>query len=781
MTSTIARLNADLIANDSSFQSTFGRANRTVRQSTQLWDRNLRTASRSFGRFDGHVRSSIQSVFDLKTQIGGIATIAASALSVQKVVQYSDTWKQLEGRLKIVSESMDDVNAAQNDLFEIAQRTRQPLEGIISFYTRLKQFVPEAERAQYDFLGITESVASALAITGETGASATAAMVQFTQAIGTNFQSAGQEIRSLQEQAPRLAQALTNALGGGVKSLKQLQEEGALTRQSVLGALGSLSGEAQTLADELEKIPVTVGQALTRLDNAFLKFIGQTSAVQSGTSSLALAISTLADNFESLAKAAVGLGVIIGANFLASFAGIVKQLTLARIGTLQLQTALGVMEGRTKLAALGLISLTSTLNIFAGTVSLLGGPIGVALLSTLLLMSKHTNQATKSQLLLNNALADHKKAANEYILASDARRIAIRENTKLNIEAYKQELRAVLAIAQRLGKESAASQFLRRVGSSIGIDTSAEDVLTVAGQINDVIKELESNLKEFDELDSKPRPTIATQPSKEDIKRQKTIEGIIRSLREENEELELKIQNLGSEQGIIARTNQALRIEQQLRENGIELTEEQAATIDSYLKQLESQTTILTEQEKQQKRLKDAERDRAQALNQLGASFSSSFEDAITGGEKLSDVLQGLGQDIQRLILRTTVTAPLGNIITDVFSNSGSGIFGSLFSSFPSFATGSDYITQDTYARVHKGEAIVTASELKSMRSGGDVNVVIQNNNGSNVSAQKQQSNDGGTDLLLIIDQATAENVAKRGSKTRQALDARLNQTAVRR
>lgn len=75
--------------------------------------------------------------------------------------------------------------------------------------------------------------------------------------------------------------------------------------------------------------------------------------------------------------------------------------------------------------------------------------------------------------------------------------------------------------------------------------------------------------------------------------------------------------------------------------------------------------------------------------SELGLSFSSAFEDAIVNGEKLSEVLKGLEQDILRIITRKLVTEPLGNAITGILqgATSGGGNFlSSLFAGF--FATG---------------------------------------------------------------------------------------------
>lgn len=55
----------------------------------------------------------------------------------------------------------------------------------------------------------------------------------------------------------------------------------------------------------------------------------------------------------------------------------------------------------------------------------------------------------------------------------------------------------------------------------------------------------------------------------------------------------------------------------------------------------------------------------------LGLTFSSAFENAATKGMKLRDVVQGLGQDIARILLRKTVTEPLANSLGNLLSSSG--------------------------------------------------------------------------------------------------------------
>lgn len=92
--------------------------------------------------------------------------------------------------------------------------------------------------------------------------------------------------------------------------------------------------------------------------------------------------------------------------------------------------------------------------------------------------------------------------------------------------------------------------------------------------------------------------------------------------------------------------------------------------------QLRQQAEFLSDQERQLKTNTDIARE-------LGLTFTSAFEDAVVGGEKFRDVLRAIAQDIQRLILRKTVTEPaaafLTKGITSVLNAGLSGLAGGLF------------------------------------------------------------------------------------------------------
>ena len=128
------------------------------------------------------------------------------------------------------------------------------------------------------------------------------------------------------------------------------------------------------------------------------------------------------------------------------------------------------------------------------------------------------------------------------------------------------------------------------------------------------------------------------------------------------------------------------------------------------------------------RRLKEQSKEVDDIAKDLGLSFTSAFEDAIVGGKGLRDVLQGLEQDILRILTRKLVTEPLGNAITGAIGEGGfdlggilKSIAGSLFGGLPSFDVGTDYVPRDMVARIHKGERIVPAAQNR----GAGMSVIV--------------------------------------------------------
>ncbi|MBU8539493.1 hypothetical protein [Falsiroseomonas tokyonensis] len=93
-------------------------------------------------------------------------------------------------------------------------------------------------------------------------------------------------------------------------------------------------------------------------------------------------------------------------------------------------------------------------------------------------------------------------------------------------------------------------------------------------------------------------------------------------------------------------------------------------TEQQFAADVESSTTALAVQmEAIEQRTQQADR----SAVQFGLVFSSALEGAITRGEDASQVLQALGEDLAKLILRFTIMEPLARSVAGLFSGGGGG------------------------------------------------------------------------------------------------------------
>lgn len=144
---------------------------------------------------------------------------------------------------------------------------------------------------------------------------------------------------------------------------------------------------------------------------------------------------------------------------------------------------------------------------------------------------------------------------------------------------------------------------------------------------------------------------------------------------------------------------------------------------------------------------------------ELGLTFSSAFEDAIVKGEEFSEVLEGIGEDILRILVRKNITEPLAGAV-------GNLDFGELFSGFslPSFAVGTDYVPRDMVAQIHKGERIVPAKYNNGSGSNVVVNLVEAPGSGKGGSTSTSTGSNGEQIITVLVEKIKGDLIKDVGS-----------------
>lgn len=203
--------------------------------------------------------------------IGAVGAGYAAVSAITAVSRAADAYNLMNARLRLATTSQEEFNVAQRELSRIAQETEAPVQSLITLYGRISRPLREAGRSQQDILDVTEAVSTSFRVSGATAQEAENGVIQFAQALGAGALR-GEEFNSVAEQAPRLMLALADGIGVPVGALKEMAAQGQLTAQVVTDAL---TGQLETLRQEAETLPDTVGGAMTKLADRWNAAIGQ--------------------------------------------------------------------------------------------------------------------------------------------------------------------------------------------------------------------------------------------------------------------------------------------------------------------------------------------------------------------------------------------------------------------------------------------------------------------------------------------------------------------------
>ncbi|MEX5879361.1 phage tail tape measure protein [Proteus vulgaris] len=298
MAGALGRLNIDLTLNTANFINAINRSQRQTEQFGQSIRVSLQAITVQQERMVSQTAKS-------SALFARFASVTASALSIHQVINYADSWTELQNRLKLVTESSVELNKATQAVYDIAQKTYQSLDATAQIYQRFADNADRLGLSQQKVAELTETVSKAVAISGASAIAAQAALTQFGQALASG-QLRGEELNSVMEQTPALAKAIADGMGVSVGELRKKAQDGEMTIEKVIQAL-------ERAADSVDKkfatSVTTVSQGFTNLQSAMTKFIGEANQGTGATQLLTTGMTTLADNLSLVAKVVEGIAV----------------------------------------------------------------------------------------------------------------------------------------------------------------------------------------------------------------------------------------------------------------------------------------------------------------------------------------------------------------------------------------------------------------------------------------------------------------------------------------
>lgn len=279
----------------------------------EIDDSNLRKFNRGGNRPSNVPGLPTPAVIDNTTnamgRLGLMIRSLAAGISVLAATRVADEWAGVEGRVGLVTNGIEEQQEALQGLYDLAQRTRQGYAGVGQVFQSIARNGKELGLELDKQLQLTEAIGTAMTIGGGSAASQEAALTQLGQALGTGVLR-GEELNSIMEQAPRLAQAIAKAFDVPVGKLKELGEKGKLSSKILAEGLLKQSAE---LRAEFERIPLTFSGSWTMITNAIGRQIDKFNRNTGAANKFYKVTSLIIDNLDSIIKtvAFLGLGALL--------------------------------------------------------------------------------------------------------------------------------------------------------------------------------------------------------------------------------------------------------------------------------------------------------------------------------------------------------------------------------------------------------------------------------------------------------------------------------------
>ena len=353
-----------------------------------------------------------------------VGAFGASIVAME-LMRLSDSATVVANRINIVSESTGEATSSMDSLYAIARRTRTPIEELAQLFQKGMMAAGELGVDQKQVLQFVEAVGMGLAVQGSSANTARGALIQLSQAIGTDIVR-GEEFNSILEGAYPIALAAARGIdeaGGSVARLRRMVIEGEISSKKFFEAIMS---QYPMIAHMFAQTESTISQAFTVLRNKLTEYISTSEEAQAISGAVAGSIILIADNIEPLADLLFSLGVAWGVGFTAS-----KILAVSRMAT-----------------NVGLLATAASgLKLAMG---FLGGPIvaGLALLAGVAFFVYHnTDRAADKIQRLRDVMVDGVDALqryNEMIQIAADEQLELGGVTNLTTEAMLRQSRAEL-------------------------------------------------------------------------------------------------------------------------------------------------------------------------------------------------------------------------------------------------------------------------------------------------------------------------------------------------
>ena len=270
---------------------------------------------------------------------------------VQAIPQIGDAYTLTQARLGLITAEGENVADVNEKIYQSAQRAKSSYIDTASSVSKLGLLAGDAFANTDEIINFAELMNKSFKVGGASIEEQTAGMYQLTQAMAAG-KLQGDEFRSIMENAPMLAQAISDFTGKSKGELKELSSEGLITADIIKGALFAASDDINS---KFEEIPDTWGSTMQQIENQFyMAFGGIVSYISSGLAgAIYSVVQFIADNAEVVIAILGGIAVIIGAILIPRILMMAASILISAVAWLAMNAPIAIIA----LAVTGLLLL----------------------------------------------------------------------------------------------------------------------------------------------------------------------------------------------------------------------------------------------------------------------------------------------------------------------------------------------------------------------------------------------------------------------------------------
>ena len=227
-------------------------------------------------KFNTALSQGVDKADSLYGKIKNFIGLYAGIQTLKVGLDTSDNLSQTMARLDLMNDGKQTTEQLQQAIFQSAKNSRAGFLDTASVVSKLGLLAPQAFNSNMETVKFSELMAKSFKVGGASTQEQTSGMYQLTQAMASG-KLQGDEFRSIMENAPLLAQAISKYTGKSMGDLKDMSKEGLITSDVIKNAVFAMSDEINT---KFDSIPMTFGDVVNQIkSNTVNSFMGISSTM----------------------------------------------------------------------------------------------------------------------------------------------------------------------------------------------------------------------------------------------------------------------------------------------------------------------------------------------------------------------------------------------------------------------------------------------------------------------------------------------------------------------